>query len=187
MNRRIMGSSQWIVNLLGVIGYSLLVVSYVSLTVAGIAWLVGGDISLITSRPDTGVAQEQALGVPAPEADDTPSPMMIIATSATMVLTTVVSAFVLFALPYWLGKSGSFLVKRSIQLCQWPVTPVSLFIAKCIACAAITPPILVIGAYDTSSLFSFMPIIALAVTSLVAFILQHYFAKLARLEAKSIW
>jgi hypothetical protein len=95
--------------------------------------------------------------------------------------------FVTISLPYWLGKIGSRLLKRAIRFFQWPVTPMSLLVAKFISSGLATVPILVYGTQDIGNIMLMISLLIFVILAFGAFLLQHYFAKMSNLEAKEIW
>lgn len=170
--------------MLGAIAYSLLLVAYAIVAGVTILWLISsGRIDIVTSPVPTlpyeavAPAAEGSVGSILLE-------MLAYIITALMLLTVT---FVVVSLPYWLGKSGSFLLKRTIRLFQWSVTPLTLLVGKIIACGVVMVPVSMFIMQDISNFLSLISIIVLVTLALFIFMLQHYLAKMTKIEAKQIW
>lgn len=177
--------SRRIVNMFGAIGYSLLLASYAIVAGVVMLWLVNsGHLGAIEAPPESVMPPAAEL----PEAADSVGEIIfeIIAYVITAIIALTV-LFVVVTLPYWLGKSGSYLLKRAIRLCQWPVTGLSLFIGKAIACGLVAVPIMMLIIQDAYAAVLLASVSILIGMSLVIFVVQHYLARATQLEAKEIW
>lgn len=174
-----------IVNVFGAIGYSLLVVVYVVMVGVGVLWLVHNGSLEVIGVPAESVQSPVTDGAIREEPD-----VSLFSTILAYIITAFMAVTVLFVmvtLPYWLGKSGSRVLKRIIRFCQWPVTPSSLLGAKIIACGVAMVPVAIYTIHDMSTLAILWAVIAVIGVSLITFLLQHYLAKMNELEAKEIW
>ncbi len=177
--------SRRIVNMLGAIAYSLLILAYAVVAGITLMWLLNnGHLSLTTAPLDPALPAEV---VQEETGDSTVSVLLEVVAYAITGLMLLTVLFVLVSLPYWLGKSGSYLLKRAIRLCKWSVTPMSLFVAKIIACGVVMIPVSMFIMQDISNLFSLIAIIVIVGFALTVFMLQHYLAKMTNIEAKHIW
>lgn len=103
------------------------------------------------------------------------------------IMSTIV-LFVFVSLPYWLGRCGSYILKRCIRLCQAPVTLMNLLIGKVIACGLATVPVLIAGVCDVRQLPIVITLLTLITVALLIFLMQHYLARMSEVtEAKDIW
>lgn len=186
VNQQSRGPSRRIINILGVVGYSLLIPTYAIVAGLSLIWLTEmGSLSIIGVAPD----MLQSSSSEATAATDQPNPSLLvtIVTYAITAFMTVTVLFVMITLPYWLGKSGSYIIKRTIRFCQWPVTPTSLFLAKTIACAIAVVPALIMSAQNIDNLVVSATALIVLGSAFMSFLLQHYLAKISRLDAKDIW
>lgn len=172
-----------IVNLFGAIAYSALLLVYTVVAAMTLQWLItDGHLSVTTE--ETVVVQDETTE------EQSRTTMGLIGEIFAYIVTSVMTLTVLFVaitLPYWLGRVGSYVMKRVIRWCKWPVTPLSLLCGKAIACAGIVAPLLLFIAQDIASLFSLLVIIVLAGLSFLLFLIQHYLAKMTSLPAAEIW
>lgn len=170
--------------MLGAIAYSLLLVAYAIVAAITLLWLVNnGQIETVPSSEVAAPTEVAISGTGGSVA----SIILEIAAYVVTGLMLLTVLFVIVSLPYWLGKSGSFLLKRAIRLFQWSVTPLTLFVGKVIACGVVMLPVSVFIMQDISNLFSLLSIIVLVSFALFIFMLQHYLAKMTNIEAKQIW
>lgn len=176
--------SHRIVNMFGAIGYSLLIFTYAIVAGTILLWLIhsgnGEALGLIPETPDQPI--DLGSGDPA----DANILISIFAYAVTIIMALVV-VFITITLPYWLGRSGSYIVKRAIRLFKISVTPTSLLLAKVIANGISVVPILLLVAEDIGNILTLIIVSGLIVCTLVLFLLQHYLAKMNHLEAREIW
>ena len=176
-----------VVNTFGATGYSLLILGYAMVLGGVLMWLVGsGSLETLGVPADSLRVTTQPPIVQTDTSD--PSlvaliPMYVL--SATIFLTVI---FVTITLPYWLGKVGSYLLKRSIRWCQIPVTLKSLLIGKLLAVGIALVPVLIALMYTMVELpVSIFQVLVLGVT-LCVFLIQHYLASTSEVvEAKDVW
>ena len=187
MNVRSLLTSRRIVNMFGAIGYSVLIVAYAVVVGTILMWLVRsgygeavGVLPPATVDPSTNVATE----LPDPAGASLGVSIVGYAIAAIMLVTVV---FVTITLPYWLGKSGSYLLKRAIRLFSISVTPMTLLLAKLLASGVVWLPVLLIAAEDIGNLLTLLFVAGLMALTVVLFLLQHYLARMTHLEAKNIW
>ncbi len=177
--------SRRIANMFGAIAYSVLLTSYAMVAGIVLIWLLNGGV--ISS---TQVAQNSSPADDALIAESSGSIAAIIVEIFAYIITAFVALTVLFVaitLPYWLGKSGSYLLKRGIWLCQWSVTALTLLIGKIIAVGLAGVPLMLIVMQDISTITVLISVSIMLGASLVLFLLQHYLAKMTGLEAEEIW
>lgn len=187
MKARSLLSSQRITNMFGAVGYSLLIVNYAIVVGAVLLWVINsgyGDI--IGVPPNDALSPEDTGALVEPGESNTPLLFEIMAYVITMVMGMVV-IFVTITLPYWLGRSGSMVLKRLIRIFYEPITPVVLLLAKVIANGIVAVPMLVIVANSLKDIPALIVVSGLVFVALIMFLLQHYLAKMNNLEAKNIW
>ena len=186
MKARNLLSSQRIMNMFGAVGYSLLIINCAIVAGAVLLWLInsgyGSAIGLLPEAP----AETYA-----PVGDTAPSGALsvvldIIAYTIAIVMGLAV-IFVSITLPYWLGRVGSYCIKRIANLFIEVLTPATLLLVKVIANGLIAVPILVIVAADIKNIPVLLFVSGLVLVALVMFLLQHYLAKMNNLETKDIW
>lgn len=177
-----------IVNFFGAAGYSLLILGYVLAAIATIFWLLR-----TTALMPPGVVSEAQPAIPIAEpltAADIPT-MPLALRIIQLLFAAVILATVLFVsvtLPYWLGRSGSFLLKRCIRLCHLPVTLPHLLIGKGIACGIGAVPVLLAGLYGLSRWSIILFTLGSLTLALFVFIIQHHLAARSEVvEAKDVW
>lgn len=96
--------------------------------------------------------------------------------------------FVMIALPYWLGRSGSRLLKRAIRYCRYPVTLKTLLLGKLLVCGVVMVPIIPGGLYAGADMIVTIVLFAVAMLALVVFAIQHYLATMSEVvAAKDVW
>lgn len=177
--------SRRIVNMFGAVGYSLLIVTYAIVAAMVFYWLISN-----------GHLTPQEVPVYSTAAPTTPTPTEVTPVAGIVfeILAYVITAFmtltvlfVVVTLPYWLGRSGSYLLRRAILLCGLAVTRVSLFIGKIISCAVVVLPIAVLVAQDISQISALIIISMMTCLALAVFMLQHYLAKMNQLSPEDVW
>ena len=176
-------TSQRITNMFGAVGYSVLLVNYALVAASVLWWLIQsghGDVLGIPPAQETPVIEELT------DAGEPSLILSIFAYAVTIVMLLVV-LFVTVTLPYWLGRSGSYMLKRLIRLFVEPLTPAALLLGKIIAKGIVAVPILLIVAEDISGIATLLFVTGLVLLTLVLFLLQHYLARMNGLEAKEIW
>lgn len=186
MKARNLLSSQRITNMFGAVGYSLLIINCAIVAGAILLWLINSDYGNAM-----GLQPEVPVGVDEPVGDTTPSGALsivvdIIAYTIAIVMGLAVM-FVSITLPYWLGRVGSYCIKRIANLFIQVLTPAMLLLVKVIANGLIAVPILVIVATDIKNIPVLLFVSGLVLVALVMFLLQHYLAKMNNLETKEIW
>lgn len=186
MKARNLLSSQRITNMFGAVGYSLLIINCAIVAGAILLWLINSDYGNAM-----GLQPEVPVGVDEPVGDTTPSGTLsvvvdIIAYTIAIVMGLAVM-FVSITLPYWLGRVGSYCIKRIANLFIQVLTPAMLLLVKVIANGLIAVPILVIVATDIKNIPVLLFVSGLVLVALVMFLLQHYLAKMNNLETKEIW
>lgn len=186
MKARNLLSSQRITNMFGAVGYSLLIINCAIVAGAILLWLINSDYGNAM-----GLQPEVPVGVDEPVGDTTPSGALsvvvdIIAYTIAIVMGLAVM-FVSITLPYWLGRVGSYCIKRIANLFIQVLTPAMLLLVKVIANGLIAVPILVIVAADIKNIPVLLFVSGLVLVALVMFLLQHYLAKMNNLETKDIW
>ena len=186
MKARNLLSSQGITNMFGAVGYSLLIINCAIVAGASLLWLINSDYGTVR-----GLQSEVPAGVDEPVGDTAPSGALsvvldIIAYTRAIVMGLAVM-FVSITLPYWLGRVGSYCIKRIANLFIEVLTPAMLLLVKVIANGLIAVPILVIVAADIKNIPVLLFVSGLVLVALVMFLLQHYLAKMNNLETKEIW
>ena len=186
MKARNLLSSQTITNMFGAVGYSLLIINCAIVVGAILLWLINSDYGNAM-----GLQPEVPVGADEPVGDTTPSGALsvvvdIIAYTIAIVMGLAVM-FVSITLPYWLGRVGSYCIKRIANLFIQVLTPAMLLLVKVIANGLIAVPILVIVATDIKNIPVLLFVSGLVLVALVMFLLQHYLAKMNNLETKDIW
>ena len=186
MKARNLLSSQRITNMFGAVGYSLLIINCAIVAGAILLWLINSDYGNAM-----GLQPEVPVETYAPVGDTAPSGALsvvldIIAYTIAIVMGLAV-IFVSITLPYWLGRVGSYCIKRIANLFIQVLTPAMLLLVKVIANGLIAVPILVIVATDIKNIPVLLFVSGLVLVTLVMFLLQHYLAKMNNLETKDIW
>ena len=186
MKARNLLSSQRIMNMFGAVGYSLLIINCAIVAGAILLWLINSDYGNAM-----GLQPEVPVGADEPVGDTAPSGVLsvvldIIAYTIAIVMGLAVT-FVSITLPYWLGRVGSYCIKRIANLFIQVLTPAMLLLVKVIANGLIAVPILVIVATDIKNIPVLLFVSGLVLVALVMFLLQHYLAKMNNLETKEIW
>ena len=186
MKARNLLSSQRIMNMFGAVGYSLLIINCAIVAGAVLLWLINSDYGNVM-----GLLPEAPAETYAPVGDTAPSGALsvvldIIAYTIAIVMGLAV-IFVSITLPYWLGRVGSYCIKRIANLFIEVLTPAMLLLVKVIANGLIAVPILVIVAADIKNIPVLLFVSGLVLVTLVMFLLQHYLAKMNNLETKDIW
>lgn len=179
-------NSQRITNMFGAVGYSLLIINCAIVVGAILLWLINSDYGNAI-----GLQPEVTVKAYAPVGDTAPSGALsvvldIIAYTIAIVMGLAV-IFVSITLPYWLGRVGSYCIKRIANLFIEVLTPAMLLLVKVIANGLIAVPILVIVATDIKNIPVLLFVSGLVLVALVMFLLQHYLAKMNNLETKDIW
>ena len=178
-----------IVNFFGAAGYSLLIVSYVLVVAVGLLWL--GRAGMLTSLGVTPEAPQRAMPIAEPLVMSQGAAMPFVLQVIQLLFAAAVVVTVMFVsitLPYWLGRSGSFLLKRCIRLCHLPVTLPHLLIGKAIACGIGAVPVLLAGIYAMLHWSMSMVILGSLFLALLIFLIQHYLAARSEVvEAKDVW
>lgn len=183
MNEDVRKPSRRIVNVFGAIGYSVLITVYTVVVGVGLMWLIeGGHMSSLGINPPDANTSESVV-----ESSQAPSGIMMMIAYLITAFMALTVMFVMVTLPYWLGRSGSFLLKRAIRFCQWSVTPRTLLLGKMLACAVAASPVLIMIAQDINQIIVAFVILAAIAVSAVVFLLQHHLAKANNLQAKEIW
>ena len=186
MKARNLLSSRRITNMFGAVGYSLLIINCAIVAGAILLWLINSDYGNAM-----GLQPEVPAETYAPVGDTAPSGVLsvvldIIAYTIAIVMGLAV-IFVSITLPYWLGRVGSYCIKRIANLFIEVLTPAMLLLVKVIANGLIAVPILVIVAADIKNIPVLLFVSGLVLVALVMFLLQHYLAKMNNLETKEIW
>ena len=186
MKARNLLSSQRITNMFGAVGYSLLIINCAIVAGAILLWLINSDYGNAM-----GLQPEVPVGADEPVGDTAPSGALsvvvdIIAYTIAIVMGLAV-IFVSITLPYWLGRVGSYCIKRIANLFIQVLTPAMLLLVKVIANGLIAVPVLVIVATDIKNIPVLLFVSGLVLVALVMFLLQHYLAKMNNLETKEIW
>ena len=179
-------NSQRITNMFGAVGYSLLIINCAIVAGAVLLWLINSGYGSAM-----GLQPEVPAETYAPVGDTAPSGALsvvldIIAYTIAIVMGLAV-IFVSITLPYWLGRVGSYCIKRIANLFIQVLTPAMLLLVKVIANGLIAVPILVIVAADIKNIPVLLFVSGLVLVALVMFLLQHYLAKMNNLETKDIW
>ena len=179
-------NSQRITNMFGAVGYSLLIINCAIVAGAVLLWLINSGYGNAM-----GLQPEVSAETYAPVGDTAPSGALsvvldIIAYTIAIVMGLAV-IFVSITLPYWLGRVGSYCIKRTANLFIEVLTPATLLLVKVIANGLIAVPILVIVAADIKNIPVLLFVSGLVLVALVMFLLQHYLAKMNNLETKEIW
>lgn len=184
MNVRTLLTSRRITNMFGAIGYSVLIVSYAVVVGMVLVWLLGGG----TGEAVGVVAAEDPVASLVEQTDPgRASIIMSMLAYIIMIIMLFTVLFVVITLPYWLGKSGSYILKRTIRLFGISVTPAALLLAKLIANGMVCVPVLLIAAEDIGNILTLIFVSGLMGLTMVLFLLQHYLARMNHLEAKDIW
>ncbi len=172
-----------IVNTFGAIGYTLLWFSYVIVLGVGVMWLAqGGHLEIIGVSP-----VEKPVQIVEGDIVQPSLAWQIVSYSITLIMMGVV-LFVMIALPYWLGRSGSRLLKRAIRYCRYPVTLKALLLGKFLACGVVMAPIVIGGVYAGADMIVTMVLLAVVMLALVVFAIQHYLATMSEVVvAKDVW
>lgn len=173
-------------NLFGAFGYTIWLMSLALTIVVYFVWLAwesSGTLSpLLQERPST-----PTTGAPA----SVSLAAQIIGYSITVLVTTV-AIFVAVTLPYWIGRWSSRLLKRGMALLRVPERSLSLLWAK------ITIVTLVVCMSGAAAIWLFdsplqdvaltaLLAMSMALVSLVLFALQHYMAKVGRIDSAVLW
>ena len=186
MKARNLLSSQRIMNMFGAVGYSLLIINCAIVVGAILLWLINSDYgNAMGLQPEVPVEAYGSVS------DTAPSGALsvvvdIIAYTIAIVMGLAVM-FVSITLPYWLGRVGSYCIKRIANLFIEVLTPAMLLLVKVIANGLVAVPILVIVATDIKNIPALLLVSGLVLVALVMFLLQHYLAKMNNLETKDIW
>lgn len=173
-----------LINMFGAVGYTLLTFAIaIGLSFAVIKLASIGALSSIgLPASDEMSASTQ----PQPTTTDVPQPSITILVLRGMAAGVLIGVmlFVMAALPYWLGRGMSRLVKRSIRYCKCAVTLQSLLMAKVVICLGYIGGIAMIG-MPPMLLVSLFGIIGLV---MIIFLTQHYLASSSEVvEAKDVW
>lgn len=178
-----------VANVFGALGYGFLVFSYSLSGAAAWLWLLQSGVLVWF-----GVPSDMSPSLPAtsgPGVDIQPGFTSPPAQAIAHVLTaaTVVAVmFMMLALPYWIGRGASIIVKRTIRWLQQPVTLASLLSAKLLACLAGIGMASFTGAYGTNDASLLIVQIVTLTAAIVAFLIQHYIAAVSEiLAAKDVW
>ena len=179
-------NSQRITNMFGAVGYSLLIINCAIVAGAILLWLINsGYGNAMGLQPEVTVKAYGSVGDTAPSGSLSVVLDIIAYTIAIVMGLAVI--FVSITLPYWLGRGGSYCIKRIANLFIQVLTPATLLLVKVIANGLIAVPILVIVAADIKNIPVLLFVSGLVLVTLVMFLLQHYLAKMNNLEAKDIW
>lgn len=165
-----------IVNMFGAIGYTLLIAAYAIAAAVLLLWLIQGNhLAVLGVPPPVSTPPELLATAVAPEAA-APSwfGRLLLVLSAVLMMGAVV--VVVVTLPYWLGLSGSSILKWLIRCCRWPVTVRSLLIAKVLACGTATVPSLLAWLYVIADPCVTLVQSSIVTTAMLLFLLQHYLA-----------
>lgn len=172
-----------LINTFGAAGYTLLAfaiavgVAYAVVKLAAIGALSPIGVPAMDEVSVEAQSQPAATG-------ESPSIMALVLRGMTAGALIGVMLFVMAALPYWLGRGMSRLVKRSIRFCRYAVTLQSLLTAKALLCAGYAGVVLIIGA-PPALLISLFGMTGLAA---IIFLTQHYLASSSEVvEAKDVW
>ena len=187
MKARNLLSSQRITNMFGAVGYSLLIINCAIVAGAVLLWLINSGYGNTT----IGLQPEAPAETYAPVGDTAPSGVLSVVLDTIAYTIAIVMGlaviFVSITLPYWLGRVGSYCIKRIANLFIEVLTPAMLLLVKVIANGLIAVPILVIVATDIKNIPVLLFVSGLVLVALVMFLLQHYLAKMNNLETKEIW
>lgn len=183
MDEAVKKPSRRILNAIGALGYSLLIFTYVIVAGVVLLWAASeGHLAAISLSTDPAIEPGEIV--------DKTSQTSLLMTVLTYIITAFIAltvVFVMITLPYWLGKSGAYMIRRALELLRINITPLTLFVAKFIACSLAAVPILVILASDINNIVIALAILTAIGISFVLFILQHYLAKVGGLKAEDIW
>jgi len=187
MNARSIKPVRRLINMFGALAYSLLIFTYAVIVGAGLLWLARSGLLM-----QLGVSPETVQPAPTTPSDTTPRavpfPLQVVQLVLMSVMTVAVLGVVVM-LPYWLGRCGSYLLKRSIRLCHSQVTLATLLFGKILACGIGTVPVLIMAMYDDARQWPIAAVLLGVITvALVLFATQHYLAKSSEVvEAKDVW
>ena len=186
MKARNLLSSQRIMNMFGAVGYSLLIINCAIVAGAVLLWLINsGYGNTIGLQPEAPAEAYGSVG------DTAPSGVLSVVLDIIAYMIAIVMGlaviFVSITLPYWLGRVGSYCIKRIANLFIEVLTPAMLLLVKVIANGLIAVPILVIVAADIKNIPVLLFVSGLVLVTLVMFLLQHYLAKMNNLDTKDIW
>ena len=189
MNARGIKPIRRLINMFGALAYSLLIFTYAVIVGAGLLWLArSGLLMQLGVSPET---VQPALAPPTTPSDTTPRAVPFLLQVVQLVLMSVMTVAVLgvvVMLPYWLGRCGSYLLKRSIRLCHSQVTLATLLFGKILACGIGTVPVLIMAMYDARQWPIAAVLLGVITVALVLFATQHYLAKSSEVvEAKDVW
>ena len=178
--------SRRIVNMFGAVGYSLLIATYAIVASMVFYWLISsGHLTPNVLQVESGVVSDELAGGHGSEsATSLVFELMAYIVAGFMALTVV---FVVVTLPYWLGRSGSYLIRRAIRLCGLAVSRLSLLFGKIISCAMVVLPVAVLVAQDISQLGALVLVSAMTGLAFSVFMFQHYLAKMNDLSPEEVW
>lgn len=178
-----------VANVFGALGYGFLVFSYSLSGAAAWLWVLqSGVLDWLGVSPDAALLSPTA---PTPEGGLAASFISPSMQAIAYVLTAVMVVAVIFmmaALPYWIGRGASMILKRVIRWLQQPVTLASLLGAKLLACLVGLSLAGFVGVYNINDASLLIVQIITLTAAAAAFLIQHYIATVSEiLAAKDIW
>ena len=182
---KLLVATRRIANSFGAVGYSLLAFIYAVILGGIILSLInGGQLSKIGIEPVGETMYSQELEADEPQKTNIFAMIFAYIFAAISVISAV---FIFVTFPYWLGRGGSYFLKRLIRLFQQQVTLLSLLIAKATACLVPVFFAATLVLFDISNLALSSIAVSLASMAGLVFLIQHYLAKSDGLEARDIW
>lgn len=175
--------SRRIVNLFGAFGYTLLIFSITVTVGVVMMWLIQGGHFQSEPLPEEIVSD----GAPVESDDQSGGVLLTILAYGITAFMFLAVIFILITLPYWLGKTGSYILRKVIRFFRWRVTWFSLLISKIIISFLAVVPMLTLTAGDTSLLSVLFFVSILSVLALASFLMQHHLARVNELSVEDIW
>ncbi|PID32941.1 hypothetical protein CR969_03415 [Candidatus Saccharibacteria bacterium] len=171
-----------VINVFGGVGYTILIFSYVIIFAAAFYWLASSNGLAWLGFPAERLTQTTQATPINPKPEDSGLLTTILAGVMTLVV-----IFVLVALPYWVGKIGSYITKKTIRLFNQSVNLKTLLIAKTTACGISIIPGPMVNFAAVGVEVAIFQLILTSIAMLV-FLTQHYLAKISSgVEAKDVW
>jgi hypothetical protein len=170
-----------VVNILGTVGYMLLVTVWAFFAAILLALLFDAS---------AGMGQPEVTQPPESETSGT-GPVMVAASYVITGLVILVSVGIVVTLPYFIGKWGSRLLRGLMKLCRIDVTRRQLFFVKGIV---VTAPLvglllvnLVIMPENVTFAAMYVATVILAAVSLALFFVQLLLARRFNIPVDKVW
>lgn len=165
-----------VVNVFGAVGYSLLAALIMIVVARVLVQLVGAGTVPSAVHGDRTSSPVVTL----------PSPSLLELIGQSMMLGAAAGAllFLMAALPYWLGRGMSRMMKCAVRWCGYTLTLRSLLFGKLLACGVVMVAAIMTG----GQLALILSVGLMSVLVALIFLIQHYLAVSSEVvETKDVW